>query len=167
MTNVMHHLPSFMLVFADKDGKTLPLGNAGTVAGTASASLAAHGDALGVAPRDHLTVGTLRELESAWLPSIPTIEGNGHRLESIVERLFALRVLAVADIHHALQSTSTWTCLRCSASSPTRLALSKRGWGSSNSTSIIIIIISSSSRAVVPPPPSFTSTYICAHTGPL
>ena len=92
MTNVMHHLPSFVLVFADKDGKTLPLGNAGT----ASASLAAHGDALGVAPRDHLTVGTLCELESAWLPSTPTIEGNDYQLKSIAERLFALRVLAVA-----------------------------------------------------------------------
>ena len=93
LTNVMHHLPSFVLVFADKDGKTLPLGNAGT----ASAALAAHGDALGVAPRDHLSVGTLRELESAWLPSTPTIEGNDYQLKSIAERLVALRVLAVAD----------------------------------------------------------------------
>ena len=93
MTNVMHHLPTFVLVFADKDGQTLPLGNAGT----ASAALAAHGDALGVAPRDHLTVGTMRELESAWLPSTPTIEGVDYRLKSIAERLFSLRVLAVAD----------------------------------------------------------------------
>ena len=93
MTNVMHHLPTFVLVFADKDGHSLPLGNAGT----ASAALAAHGDALGAAPRDHLTVGTLRELESAWLPSTPTIEGADYQLKSIAERLFALRVLAVAD----------------------------------------------------------------------
>ena len=93
MTNVMHHLPTLVLVFADKDGHTLPLGNAGT----ASAALAAHGDALGVAPRDHLTVGTLRELEGAWLPSTPTIEGVDYRLKSIAERLSSLRVLAVAD----------------------------------------------------------------------
>ena len=70
-------------------------------------------------------------------------------------------IVDTRTLHHAFQSTSTWTCLRCSASSPTRLALSTRGWGSSNSTSIIISIISSSSSSSPPlasPPPASAHT---------